>query len=169
MNAVRFFRLAGFVSLLLFVQTQVAIPLPGKTLRPDLLLPVVVYCGLAMTTCSGALWCVLLGYLVELFSVCNAGLLATSYLAALCVIRLLRRLLNFDTLPELVLLLLVCLGIKYSLVLFCFHYLFEYPTDAVRGSMLMQALYTALLFPLVFAATARVHHTPLAARSEPWP
>ena len=144
-----FLFLAGFF--LLFIQIHPLLPFGKDGGRPDLLLLFTIILGIHFTWLPGAVVCFLVGYLVEIFSGANSGFFSIVYFNIFIVIKMLQRYLIFDTLAKVFLLLILCICIKYFLLLFSFCFIYEYCTEMMKRIFFKETLYTVILSPVVFS------------------
>jgi len=135
---------------LLFLQVHPFLPFGRTGIRPDLMFILVVYTGVCCSVLSGAALCFVLGYLVEIFSGSSPGFYITVYLCAFISIRFFLKYFSFDSLTKLSVLLLVCFGIKFSLLLFSFYFTYSYDFYVFRKIFFLEAFATFILSPFVF-------------------
>lgn len=152
--------LAGVVLLLLFFQVHTYLPFGRSGIRPDLIMIFVMYAGVAFPLCRGALVSCACGYALELLSGATPGLYFVLYLVLVLMIKALKKYFNFDSFGELLLLLIVCIGVKQLLLLFAFYFIYEYSSIAGTRVFLLEAGFTAVLFVPVFLLLCRVYRDP---------
>jgi len=94
-RALRIILIFGVALLGLCLTTGLAHLAGWKSLRPDPVLPIVIYLALRRSLLAGGWQALLLGYLVDLFSAAPPGLHAVAYVSTLTLIRLVSILLEF--------------------------------------------------------------------------
>ena len=151
-----------FVSaaVLLFFQVHALMPLGKSGVRPDLLLCFVMYIGVTFSPCRGGIICFLTGYSLELFSGANSGLYIVLYLTVYLSIKALKKVFNFDTIPEQFLLLIGCSALKVLVLFFASVFIYEYSSALDTRTIIGEALYTAVLFPVVFPLLCSIYKDP---------
>ena len=146
--------------MLYFFQNHVFLPFGKTGIRPDLLLCFVIYTGVIFTFCRGGIICFVTGYVLEVLSGANSGLYIIIYLNIFITIKLLKRYFNFDTVPELLFLMCVCVVVKFLVILFCFSFIYESSYFVVRQIYIPETLYTVILFPVVFSILCKLYKDP---------
>jgi rod shape-determining protein MreD len=150
------FFLTGII--LLFLQVHPFLPFGKSGIRPDFILIFVIYIGLNFPFSRGAFVCFFLGYCVEILSGANSGLYLVIYLNVFITIRTLQKYLNFDTIIKLVFLLLICLFVKFIILLFSFCFIYEYSHFVLRKTFIKETIFTLMLFPVVFSLISRIYN-----------
>ncbi len=149
--------LAVFFFFLLFIQSHPHLPFGFNGARPDLMLCFVVYVCVSFSIFRAGVVCFIAGYCLEALSGSVDGLYVLVYVGICLSIRLLKKTFNFDSLPELVLLLGMCIVIKLIILLFFFEILTEFPLAGMPSVFWRETLYTLGMFPPVFLLLCKYH------------
>ncbi len=140
----------GITLCLLFIQSNALLPLGSHGIRPDLLLLLILNAAITMPAVHCACIILIIGYAFEALSGAPVGLFISTYLLIFAIISLLRQFYNFNTRIELFGLLLLCLIVKYMLLAFLLFFVYEYHYNDMLQTVLYEAVFTIVLFPLFF-------------------
>jgi len=143
-------RYVGIAFCLLFLQTNSMLPLGNHGIRPDLLLFIILNATVTLSVVHCACIVFIIGYTFDAVSGSPVGLFISTYLLIFGTITLLRRFYNFNTWIEMFGLLLLCLIVKYIALFFFLCFIYEYHYNTILKTIFNEALFTIIVFPLVF-------------------
>jgi rod shape-determining protein MreD len=146
--------------LLYFVQIHASLPFGRAGIRPDLLFCFVLYVGITFTPCRGGLLCFCTGYCFELFSGAHSGMYASLYLCLFIMVLFLKRFFSFDSPAELFFLFAAGMLLRLIFLHGAFVVVYESRQSLLLLRYLNEALYTAVLYPFVFAGLCAMYRDP---------
>ncbi len=147
----------ALVCALLLLQISPVLPLADYGIRPDFLLIVAVFSAIRLPLCGGALLVFATSCFAEVFSGVNRGLYPIIYLSIFLSIRSLEGFFDFSRASNLLLFAFLSLSLKFLMLLFCFHYIYEFRHFDVIEPFLQEAVYTLLVFPAAFPLLGQLY------------